>query len=136
MNNVEIKHSHKKRKDSLETRAILLIFSLEYLGWPYRAYIKTLQNGDFWEELLSEKWVWGYFRHFLLLWPWYQDFWGSSEDRYRSKKVSQMLLVCYNLLNSQNIPTYLAVTYQSTTVKNQWRTQTCFDTVWLVWAPK
>ena len=28
--------------------------NLKYLGWPYRAYIKTLQNGDFWEELLSE----------------------------------------------------------------------------------
>ena len=24
------------------------------MGWPYRAYIKTSQNGDFWEELLSE----------------------------------------------------------------------------------
>ena len=31
-----------------------MIFSLEYLGWPYRAYIKTLQNGDLWEELLNE----------------------------------------------------------------------------------
>ena len=29
-------HCHKKRKDSLETRAVLLIFSLnlKYLGWP------------------------------------------------------------------------------------------------------
>ena len=24
------------------------------MGWPYRAYIKTAKNGDFWEELLSE----------------------------------------------------------------------------------
>ena len=29
--------------------------NLKYLGWPYRAYIKTAKNGDFWEELLSEK---------------------------------------------------------------------------------
>ena len=50
------KHSHKKRKDSLETRSVLLIFSLEreISGWPYRAYIKTARNGDFSEELLSE----------------------------------------------------------------------------------
>ena len=49
-------HSHKKRKDSLETRSVLLIFSLEreISGWPYRAYIKTARNGDFSEELLSE----------------------------------------------------------------------------------
>ena len=50
------KHTHKKRKDSLETWAVLLIFSLEleYLECPYRAYIKTAKNGDFCEELLSE----------------------------------------------------------------------------------
>ena len=28
--------------------------NLKYLGWPYRAYIKTAKNGNFWEELLSE----------------------------------------------------------------------------------
>ena len=28
--------------------------NLRYLGWPYRAYIKTTRNGDFCEELLSE----------------------------------------------------------------------------------
>ena len=44
-----VEHSHKKRKDSLETRAVLLIFLLErkYLGWPYKAYIKTAKNGNF-----------------------------------------------------------------------------------------
>ena len=49
-------HSHKKRKDSLETWDVLLIFrlNLKYLGRLYRAYIKTAQNCDFWEELLSE----------------------------------------------------------------------------------
>ena len=49
-------HSHNKLEDSLETRAVLLIFSsnLKYLGWPYRAYIKTEKNGGFCEELLSD----------------------------------------------------------------------------------
>ena len=28
--------------------------NLNYLGWPYRAYIKTAKNGNFCEELLSE----------------------------------------------------------------------------------
>ena len=28
--------------------------NLKYLGWPYRAYIKTAKNDDFCEELLSE----------------------------------------------------------------------------------
>ena len=63
--------------------------NLKCLGWPYRAYIKVAKN-DF-EAVFS---------HFLLLWPWCQVFWGSLEDRYRWKRVSQMLLVCYNLLKA------------------------------------
>ena len=49
-------HSHKKRKYSLETRAVLFIFTLELevLGWPYRTYIKTAENGDLCEEYLGE----------------------------------------------------------------------------------
>ena len=47
------KHSHKKRKDSLETRACFCL-NLRYPGWPYKAYIKTVKNGDFCAELLSE----------------------------------------------------------------------------------
>ena len=77
--------------------------NLKYLGWPYRAYIKRAKNGDLWGIALW-KWLWGCFSYFLLLWPWCQGLWGSSEDRYRSKRVSQMLLVCYNLLNSPNTP--------------------------------
>ena len=50
--------SHKKRKDSMETRTVLYYWyfclSLKYLGWPYKAYIKTAKKGDFWEELLSK----------------------------------------------------------------------------------
>ena len=29
-------------------------FSLKYLGWPYRAYIKTAKNDNFCQELLSK----------------------------------------------------------------------------------
>ena len=110
-------HSHKKRKDSLETRAVLLIFSFE-LEMSGVAVQSTHQNSKKLATFAwncSVKWLWRCFSHFLLLWQWYQDFWGSSEDRYRSKRVSQMLLVCYNLLNSQNI-----AIYQSMTVKNGW----------------
>ena len=72
--------------------------SLKYMGWLYRVYIKTVKNRNFCEELFIQK------KHSLLLWPWCQGFWGSPEDCYRSKRVWQMLLVCYYLLNSQNIP--------------------------------
>ena len=51
----------------------------------------------------SVKMTWDCLSQFLSLWTWCQGFWGSSEDCYRSKRVSQMLLMCYNLLNSQNI---------------------------------
>ena len=50
-------HTHKKQKDSLETRVALLIFllELEISGVAsYREYIKTAKNGGFCEELLSE----------------------------------------------------------------------------------
>ena len=53
------------------------------------------------KKIAQWKWLWCYFSHFLLLWPWCQCLWGSSGDRYRPKIVSQMLLVYYNLLNSQ-----------------------------------
>ena len=102
---VYCKPSHKKRKDSLETRAVLLIFSLE-LEISRVAVQKIHQNSENWWLLwgiAQSKWLWGCFSHFLLLWLWCQHFWGSSEDWYRSKRWSQMLFVCYSLLNSQNI---------------------------------
>ena len=64
------------------------------------------QNSQIWQLLLrTAQWklLWDRFSHILLLRPWCQGFWESSEDRYRSKRMSRMLLVCYNLLNSQNI---------------------------------
>ena len=50
-------HSHKKRKVSLEARAVRAVdirLILKYLGWSYRTYIKTAKNGNFWEELHNE----------------------------------------------------------------------------------
>ena len=51
------KHSHKKQKDSLETLAVLLIFSLELeiSGVVVQSIHQNSVNGDFREELLSEK---------------------------------------------------------------------------------
>ena len=95
-----INHSHKKRKDSLETRTVLLIFLLE-LEISGVAVQSIQQNSEKWWLLLGTarwKWLWGRFNHFLLLWPWCQGFWGSSEDRYRSKRVLQMplcVIICW-----------------------------------------
>ena len=44
-----LKHSHKKRDDSLETRAVLLIFSLEL-----EISGVGVENGDVCEELCGE----------------------------------------------------------------------------------
>ena len=110
-------HSQKKRKDSLETRTVLLIFSLE-LEISGVAVQSIHQNSKKWWRLwgiAKWKWLWDCFSHFLLLWPWCQGFWVIAEDRYRSKRVSQMLLVFYSMLNSQNIPIN-----QKVTVKNGW----------------
>ena len=43
---IMFEHSHKKRKDSVETRAVLLIVSLE-----------RKLSGDFYEELLGENYL-------------------------------------------------------------------------------
>ena len=97
-------HSHKKWKDSLETRAVLLIFFLELEITTVIAQ-SIYQNSKKWwlcEEFLSEI-DFETLSHFLLLWLWCRHFCGSSEYRCRSKRVSQMLLMCYNLLQSQNI---------------------------------
>ena len=67
--------------------------NLKYLEWQYRAYIKTAKNGNF-LGTAQEKWLWGYFSQFLFLWPWCQSFSGCSQDNYRSKRVSQLFLVC------------------------------------------
>ena len=89
-------HGHKKRKDSLETWSILLIFSLElkHLEWLYKKYMKTAKHGNFVRNC-SVKMTWR-LSHFLLLRLWWQCFWGSSEEGYRSKndhKSSSCLIV-------------------------------------------
>ena len=46
-----IHHNHKKRKDNHRNTGRTIDY---YLGWPYRAYIKTAKNGNFCEKLPSE----------------------------------------------------------------------------------
>ena len=96
---------------------IFLLKNLKYQGWQYREHIKTLKNGGFCEEWLSED----DFEAVSATFCCYDYRANASEavqkkptdkksiKTYRSKKVSQMLLVCYNLLNSQKC------TYQSIT---------------------
>ena len=61
------------------------------------------------------EWLWDCFSYFLLSGLWCQHLWGSSEDRYISKRLSKMLFVCYRLLNSRkisiNISEKMLVTY-------------------------
>ena len=82
------------------SHCLYFCLNLKYLGWMYKAYIKIAKNCDFWVELLSEN----DFEAVLATFCCYdQCFWGSWEDRYKSKRVLQMLFVCYNLMNSENI---------------------------------
>ena len=80
--------------------------NVKYLGGPCGSLIKTVKNGDFCEKLHSKN----DFENVLGTFCCYaygakvSEAFRSSEDCYRSKRVSHMLLVCYNLLNSQNIP--------------------------------
>ena len=83
----------------------LLIFSLE-LEISGVAGQRIHQNSEklwlLW-GIAWWKWLWDCFRYFLLIWLWCQRFLSSSKDLYRLKRLSQILLVCYSLLNSQNI---------------------------------
>ena len=75
--------------------------NLKYLVWTCRVcIIKAAKNGDFCKELLSES----DFEVVLAIFCCCDHIVKASEDRYRSKWVSQILLGCYNLLNSQKIP--------------------------------
>ena len=51
-----IDHNHKERKESLETRAVRLIFplELEISGVAVQSIHQNSENGDFPEEFLSE----------------------------------------------------------------------------------
>ena len=98
-------HSHEKRKESLETRALLFIFFIELKisGVAIQGIHQNSENHFFQWRMSSLKWLWGCFICFHLLWIWFQYCWGSWEDRYRLKRLLQMLLVCYSLLLSQSI---------------------------------
>ena len=84
------KPSHKKRKDSLETRGIMLMFSLE-LEISGVAVQGIHQNNKrsylLWVIALWKRFL-GCLNHLLLLWPWCQHIWDSSEDLFRSKRLS------------------------------------------------
>ena len=56
LNKLRLDHSHKKRKDSLETRAVLLISSLELeiSGVAVQRIHQNRRNGGFYEGLLNE----------------------------------------------------------------------------------
>ena len=68
------------------------------------------QSGDFCEELLCENDFEAVLANFCCYEYGANASGGSSENRYRIKRLSQMLLVCYSLLNS----------HQSITVKKGW----------------
>ena len=99
-----LNHSHKKRKDSLEKRAVLLIYllELEIYGVAVQKIHKNSQKWCLCKELLTENGFEAVLAT-LFSWLWCQRFWSSSEDLCRSKRVSQMFFVCYSLLNSQNM---------------------------------
>ena len=107
-------HSHKKRKDSLETGLHCWYFrlNLKYLGWPYRKYIKTAEKVVFCEEFLNEN----DFEAVLATFCCYDYGANSSEavrkiakDQKDYPKCSSCVAVCW-----------IAKIYQSITVKKSW----------------
>ena len=82
--------------------------NLKYLGWSYRAYIKTAKNGDFWEELLSEN----DFKAVLASFLCYDHGARASEavqkiatDQKEYRKCSSCVIICWTskiqLINQQ-----------------------------------
>ena len=82
--------------------------NLKYLGWPYRAYIKTAKNGDFCEELLSEN----DFEAVLVTFCCYDHGAKASEavqkiatDQKEYRKCSSCVIICWIV----KIYTYLSI---------------------------
>ena len=73
-------------------------FSLKYLGWPYREYIKTVKSGGFCEELVSENDL----RLFYPV-PIVPMLLRQFRRSLQIEKLSQILFMYYSLLNSQNV---------------------------------
>ena len=87
-------------------------FNLKYLGWPYRAYIKTAKNGDFCEELLNEndfEAVWATFCCYDHGAKAFEAVQKITTDQKKYRKCSSCVIICY--------PKY---THQSIIVKNVW----------------
>ena len=78
--------------------------NLKYLGWPYRACIKTAKNGDFCEEFLSENdleavlVIFCYYEHGAKAYEAIQKI-ATDQKRYRNCSLCDC-----NVLNSQIIP--------------------------------
>ena len=71
---------------------------MKYLGWPYRAYMKTAGNGGFCEKFLNEN----YFEVVLASFCCCDD--GVNAFEAVKKMVTDQPTSCvYSLLNSQNI---------------------------------
>ena len=101
-------------KKSGNTGLIVDIFPWTWNIWVTAQII--LQNSEKWwllSGIAQWKWLWDCFSDFLLLWPWCQRFWGSSEDCYRSKKLSQICSSCVVVL-------WIAKIHQSITVRKGW----------------
>ena len=66
-------HSHKKRKDSLESQAVFAVFfsELEIFGMAVQRTNQNSEKGWLLWGIPQWKCLWGCFSHFLLLWLWY-----------------------------------------------------------------
>ena len=99
-------HSHKKRKDSLETRAILLIISLEHeiseVAVP-SIHQKSEKLRLLWGIALW-KWLWGCFSYFLLLWPWCQGLWAVQKIATDQKEYRKCKYIHNPKYTYQSIP--------------------------------
>ena len=75
-------------------------WNLKYLGWPYRAYIKTAKSSNFCEELLSENNFETVLATFCC-----NDLGTMASEKVQEikKSIANAPRVLY-LLNSQNIP--------------------------------
>ena len=68
--------------------------NMKFLGWPYRKYIKTAKMDACSDELLCGDNFDAALATFLLIQC--KSFWGSWKDRYRWKRLSQILPLRYS----------------------------------------
>ena len=96
-NKVHLRYMYLLKTIVIRSRKIAWYFLLnfEFMGWPYSEYTKTAKNGCFQWVFSQWGWLWGCFSYFLLLCLWCKYFSGSSEDRYRWERTSQIPLVSF-----------------------------------------